>query len=206
MKIKRFVTDLMSSNMYVISESGHALVIDPCNVVMYAENLIVDKILLTHEHYDHISGVNVWKDATGAPVMCSKSCAANIINPQKNMSRYFNEFCSLQTMFPLKDLKLKISDYICKADMTFNDKTSFCWQGHTVTLIEIPGHSLGSIGIYIDNRDFFSGDSFFENHDTELRLPGGSIRKWKEIGEKRIESIPHGVKIWPGHFECFIKK
>ena len=205
MVIKRYKTELMSSNMYVIIEGRHALIIDPCNNVKPAANLIVDRILLTHEHYDHISGVNDWKNLTGADVMCSNNCAVNIMNPRKNMSRYFNEFCALQTMFPTKGVSLDISDYVCKADMIFENETSFCWQGHTVTLIEIPGHSLGSIGIYVDESGFLTGDSLFKDCDTELRLPGGSIRKWKEVGEKRIEAIPRGIKVWPGHFDCFVK-
>ena len=205
MEIKRYKTDLLCSNMYVITEDGHALIVDPCNNTIPAKSLMVDRILLTHEHYDHISGVNDWKYVASAPVMCSKVCATNIMDPKKNMSKYFNDFCMLQTMIPVKGFSMAIGDYICKADIIFENETSFKWQGHTVTLIEIPGHTMGSIGIYIDNCDFFSGDSFLENYNTEVRLPGGSLKKWKEIGEKRIEAIPHGIRIWPGHFEGFVK-
>ena len=30
MEIKRFESDMMASNMYLLSENGHAVVIDPC--------------------------------------------------------------------------------------------------------------------------------------------------------------------------------
>ena len=62
-EIKRYVSGLLSSNMYVISEAGHAIVIDPFEDTTPSEGLTVDCILLTHEHYDHISGVNIWKKA-----------------------------------------------------------------------------------------------------------------------------------------------
>ena len=89
--------------------------------------------------------------------------------------------------------------------LLFEDKISLQWQEHTVTMLEIPGHSLGSIGIYVDESDFFSGDSLFKDFEIELHLPGGSVQKWEEIGKKRIEAVPCGTKIWPGHFEDFIK-
>ena len=71
-------------------------------------------------------------------------------------------------------------------------------------LREIPGHSLGSVGIMIDGEHFFSGDSLMEYEEIELRMPGGSRKKWEEIGRKRIEEIPEGTRIWPGHFDSFI--
>ena len=78
------------------------------------------------------------------------------------------------------------------------------WMGHVLNLFEVPGHSQGSIGILIDDTDFFSGDSLMENSEIELRMPGGSRKKWKETGSKRIEALPNGIRIWPGHFNGFI--
>lgn len=190
--------------MYIIAENGHAIVIDPCKDILPATSLNVDLLLVTHEHYDHISGVNEWKSATGAKLLCSKTCAANIKNPSKNMSRYFDAFCEMQSWMKLDDLRIKPEEYICKADKVFEDQISFTWQGHKVKLQEIPGHSAGSIGIFIDESDFFSGDSVLKDYEVELRLPGGNLKKWEEIGRKRIEHIQNGTRIWPGHFECFI--
>lgn len=73
MQIKRYVSELMASNMYVIQEDRHAIVIDPYDNIFVANLLHIDKIILTHEHYDHISGVNVWREITSAPVLCSKA-------------------------------------------------------------------------------------------------------------------------------------
>lgn len=122
------------------------------------------------------------------------------------MSRYFDVFCEMQSWIPFEEIKISPVEYICEADITFEDKVTLDWQGHKVSLIEIPGHSLGSIGIDIDGKDFFSGDSLLENDEIELRLPGGSVKRWEEIGKKRIEDIPKGTRIWPGHFESFILK
>lgn len=205
MQIKKIDSGILHSCMYVVEENGHAIVIDPCINTDPADGLKVDYLISTHEHYDHISGVNEWKYVTGAPLLCSKACAANIKNPRKNMSRYFDVFCSIQTWTPIENMKRKSFEYSCEADLVFEDHMTFCWQGHNITVLEIPGHSMGSIGIDIDHTDFFSGDSLLENCEIELRFPGGSIQKWERIGKKRIEAIPDGMKIWPGHFESFIR-
>ena len=206
MEIKKYDSGLLHSCMYVLEENRHALVIDPCGFTECAKDFQVDYMILTHEHYDHISGVNVWKEKTGAKVLCSEACAVNIENPRKNMSRYFEIFCMMQTWVPQEEIKFTPGDYSCRADLVFRDEKVFNWQGHTIVLTEIPGHSAGSIGISVDDEHFFSGDSLLEHDPIELRLPGGSKEQWEMIGRPRIESLRKGIRIWPGHFEDFILK
>lgn len=206
MRIKKTDSGLLHSCMYIVEEQGHALVIDPCEDTSEAEKLIVDYLLVTHEHYDHISGVNKWKERSGAPLVCSEACAKNIRDPRKNLSRYFDVFCQMQTWMSTEGMDIVPVEYSCEADITFQDTFLLEWQGHRISLLEIPGHSSGSIGIDIDGTDFFSGDSLLRDSDTELRFPGGSPKKWEETGRKRIEAIPDQERIWPGHFESFIKR
>jgi glyoxylase-like metal-dependent hydrolase (beta-lactamase superfamily II) len=177
MEIRRYESGLLSSNMYVIVEENHAIVIDPFDDIGPATGLVIDCILLTHEHYDHISGVNLWKEKTGAPVLCSKICAENIQDPKKNLANHFKEFCELQTWMMLEEIPSSDPEYSCTADQMFEDEMDLNWQGHTFILFEIPGHSLGSIGILLDGTEFFSGDSLMEKSEIELRLPGGSRKK-----------------------------
>ena len=166
--------------------------------------LRIDKIILTHEHYDHISGVNIWKKKTKASVLCSKACAGNIQNPKKSMAAYFEVLCELQTWVKLDRIPQADSSYTCKADETFENEMDFYWYGHRFNLFELPGHSLGSIGILLDNKFFFSGDSLIENNTIELRLPGGSRKLWERIGDPRLANIPKGVMVCPGHFKEYI--
>ena len=204
MKIRRYESDLLSSNMYVVVEGKHAIVIDPFEDMSPGEGLTVDYIILTHEHYDHISGVNAWKDKTNAPVFCSRPCAGNIQDPKKNLSHYFKEFCKLQKWVKIRDIPKHNPEYSCKADDCFDDKITFYWQGHTWCLFELPGHSLGSIGILLDDCYFFSGDSLMENYEIALRFPGGSRKLWKEVGAPRLIVLSEGIQVYPGHFNDYI--
>ena len=197
------MSGLLSSNMYMIVQNGHSIVIDPFEDTSPADGLCIDYIFLTHEHFDHISGVNKWKMQTGAPVYCSKTCAESIQDRKRNMARYFKEFCELQTWIKLDSVPSSDSDYACTADLMFEDESYLEWQGHVFFLFELPGHSPGSIGILLDNSCFFSGDSIFKDREIELRLPGGSRKKWKEIGLPRLSCLPDKVTVYPGHFREF---
>lgn len=203
-EIRRYVSCLLSSNMYVIAEGSRAIVIDPFEDISPGDGLIIDYILLTHEHYDHISGVNVWKKARDVPVLCSKPCADNIKDPKRNLAYYFEEFCELQTWIKVDVIPKHDKAYSCKADIVFNDERVFEWEGHCLRLFEMPGHSMGSIGIVMDDSAFFSGDSLMEATEISLRLPGGSRRQWREKGYPRLQGVPAGIRVYPGHFEDFV--
>ena len=204
MLIRRYESDLLCSSMYLITEQSHAIVIDPCRNTVMVQDLQIDKIILTHEHYDHISGVNAWKHLTNAPVLCSKTCGENIRSSRKNMARLFEVFCEIQTWMKLDRIPKGDETYTCEADETFEDEMDFNWRGHTFHLFEMPGHSSGSIGILLDNRHFFSGDSLIKGRDIELRFPGGSKELWEKLGAPRLARISAGVQVYPGHFKEFI--
>ena len=190
--------------MFLVVENRHAIVIDPALDTVPGNDLDIDQLIITHEHYDHISGVNAWKEKYQVPLLCSKACAARIRDSKKNQARHFDTFCEIQSWMQVGPLPQIDTAFTCEADRTFQDEMVFEWQGHTVRLIEIPGHSPGSIGIFIDESDFFSGDSLLKDTDVELRFPGGSRKQWEEVGKPRIQLIPKGTTIHPGHFESFI--
>lgn len=202
MKIMRCITDMLGSNMYIVIEEGRAIVIDPCRNTEMPDKIMPELILLTHEHYDHISGVNAWKKKYKVPVLCSKKCNERIQSEKKNMARYFEAFCGLQI-----GLDNRIPDdfdpsYECEADEVFENDYDFIWMGHSIRLILLPGHSPGSIGILIDNN-LFSGDCIFINQETTLKFPGGSEKEWHNISLPKIRSLPEDTFVYPGHFECF---
>ena len=67
MDIKSYSFYPIDARMYVIVENGKALIIDPsisedAKKYLKSEKIEDILILLTHEHYDHISGVNWFKE------------------------------------------------------------------------------------------------------------------------------------------------
>lgn len=199
MIIEQITSPLLDSNMYVITEGGHAILIDPFETTIKTVDC-VDYILLTHEHYDHISGVNYWKEKTGATVICHEQCAENISNPKRNLSRYFGTFCEMQTWVEVTGT-VENKDYICYTDIACDDGYYIEWMGHKIEIFHLPGHSSGSSGIVVDSVHFFSGDSLIPGFEVDFFPPTGSKKLFAEITKPFIEMLPEDTIVYPGHFD-----
>lgn len=205
MKIFTIISNLIYSNMYVIEENNHLILIDPCIIDISLKNKTIDYIFLTHEHYDHISGVNYWKEKCEAKVICSKSCAENIKSSRKNLSIFFKTFCELQIWVKLK-VPVENVKYVCQADKFFDNSLTIEWQGNKIYLFGCPGHSLGSSCVLVNDKILFSGDSLFKDYPTVTGLPGGSKKGWLEKSLPFLKSLPKDTIVYPGHFNSFCIK
>ena len=206
MKIETYTYDLIDSKMYVLIEESSALIIDPC-ISEKAKKSIKDKkirdikIVLTHEHYDHISGIEFFRNLIdNCEVICSEQCHINMQSPLKNGSKYF------KAIFLCKDEALlseaeKIQPVSYSGDLFFNVMMSFEWHGHTVELQETPGHSLGSICIKLDNKCLFTGDSLLKNATVITKLPGGSKEQYNKITVPYLKGLDEDLYVYPGHGE-----
>lgn len=208
-EINTYTSSLLSSNMHTLKFGKKLIVIDPFisfNLLDYMEDnsLVVDYIILTHEHYDHISGVNRLKEKFETKVVCSNECAKAIKNPILNFSKYFNTL--LQLMDPgnnTNDNPKNINPYLCHADITFINKRIVSWMGNKLELTSTPGHSKGSICILVNKKYLFSGDSLLLNLPTVTRLKGGSIKEYYGITLKYFNSLSPNTIVLPGHYDKF---
>ena len=197
-EVKQFIWDYIDSNMYVIRHGTSALIIDPIECEE-AELMLCDLnkiiILLTHEHFDHICGLNQIRKSFGCKVIAQAECSKNIQNSKKNLSAYANTLMCLTG----ESHKKPVSPFICEsADLTFNDNFSFEWEGNTVCIFSTPGHSPGSACISIKNM-LFSGDTILQSKPI-YRLPGGDRAKYKSITIPKIHEILNRETIvYPGH-------
>ena len=206
MEIIRFETCYWQSNMYLIIGNGHCIIIDPCEItqakdILYENKLILDYAFLTHEHCDHLTGVD-WARSIGAKIICSHTCAHKIKNPRLNAARYYND--SSQVQKKLKGTDVPISEnFVCCADIYFESTLVLEWDKHMIELVETPGHSSGSICVLFDENILFSGDSLLENEPTNTRFPSGSRRYFEEITLPWIKTINENATVYPGHFNEF---
>ncbi|MEA5136744.1 MAG: MBL fold metallo-hydrolase [Candidatus Fimivivens sp.] len=208
MNILTYPSPCLQSNMYVLAESGKAIIIDPHCENGYYQKIAkvadrVDYIILTHEHYDHISGTSEMRAFFGCPVLTSSVCAQRICDPTANFSRYFTAFCELQNGEKLREIP-QVEQYSCTADMVFEKKHIMSWQGHEIVLTETPGHSPGSICILVDNRFLFCGDTLSSKNGIFTRFPGGSKKMFNEVALPYIRALPDDVTVYPGHYESFL--
>ena len=209
MEIKRFPFRPIDSSMYVLCGHASAVVIDPC-ISEDAINLVKDSgvvkvvILLTHEHYDHISGVEWWKEKCQCDVICSRTCGERIKDPKRNASAHYDALFLFQSKEIQEEAKkLNFHAFSCEATQTFTERYSFEWEGHHFDMQETPGHSPGSCCILLDEHICFTGDSLLKGCRTITRLPHGSRAQFQETVNGYFRKLPSDCEIYPGHGDHF---
>lgn len=211
-KIDRFTWDVIDSNAYLVREGNNGLLIDTVDdpelydLVAALDDL---KIILTHSHFDHISGLSKIREfKPDVRVISTLECSRNIGNKHKNMSASGNAFLT----FYLKkknrsaelidsEVKLRyIKDTECgPAEIVFHDELNFVWEGHQVNLIRFFGHSNDSLIAVIDEKYMFSGDTIL-GIPTVTRFPGGSTKQfWNEDIPKLQKMVSEIETVFPGH-------
>lgn len=200
-------TPLLGSNMYVIEEEKHIVIIDPywnAEVSALLQNLgaQIDFVYLTHEHYDHVSGVPAYQEMYHTCVFCSNACANGLLDSKKNHTHYFDAFFALQSKCQSKsDWNVRPAQY--HANAMFEGRHEMGWQGHNLVFFETPGHSEGSSCLLFDNKLLFCGDSLTQNADAITRFPGGDVRAFQDITVPLFVSLPQDVVAFPGHGASF---
>jgi len=206
-KIYKFEWNYVNSNMYVIEKENSVLVIDSIEteeVKKFWENrknfVTNVTVILTHEHFDHIYGLNYLRNNFPCMVISSTLCSDNITDTKKNLSEY-SDFMK-QMNEELEKSKMDISPFICKpADIIFKYEINRVWMGHDLQLIQTPGHTQGSICVIFDGKIVFTGDSLLRKQII-TKLPGGSKKDYMNVTRKKLLTLSKQVEIvCPGHGE-----
>lgn len=169
----------MYTNTYlVISEGGHAAVIDPAG---YFENYqqALEKhharlthIFLTHGHYDHVAVTARLKQEYGAAVYMDPADA------QGNQ------------LYPLS------ADVV---DHEYREKAAIPLDELEFVPYYTPGHTRGSWCIYCKGY-FFTGDTLFCGSIGRTDLPGGNMETM-EASLTKLALLPYADETYvlPGH-------
>ncbi len=206
MKIITYISPLLEQNMYILEENSHCIVIDPYyddSLSALFKNKVIDLMLVTHEHYDHISGVNKFKELYGCKLLANAKCNSNLQNPTKNFSKYFEAYYEFQGDLKKPDFDFD-SNYSCCADNVFDDSIKFKWQNNDIYIREVPGHSKGGNFIFLNNKILFSGDILLDESVPAAKFPGGSKKAFEDTTLPYVNSLPADIVVYPGHGEKFI--
>jgi glyoxylase-like metal-dependent hydrolase (beta-lactamase superfamily II) len=198
LQVQRFVNQLMTSNCYLLynDETNHAVVIDPGSekmedVVSFIDDhhLALDYILLTHEHTDHTWGVNALIDKYNASVVCSSACKEAL---PKECQAYFSFY------YDDPDYDYQIA----KIDLVTEElDNKLIWDDNTITFLNIPGHSQGSICISIANY-LFTGDAMMQ-YKPFIDKRSGSKEKYQQSIVLIKQLFPDDTTVLPGHGDAF---
>lgn len=210
-QVNQFIWWAINSNTYVVCEKNSLLIVDPVDseeFYQFVQKQMVQKalVILTHSHYDHISGLNKLRQIMpDTCVVASTTCSDNIQTPKKNLSNIADAIISFQSridhMAELEELKeTLVQPFSCApADKTFETELELEWEGHTLRLSKFSGHSKDSVCCIMDNKYLFSGDTLLPI-PTVTRLPGGSTLRFWEEDMPKLEKLSEHIKLaFPGH-------
>lgn len=191
MEVIKLTSHLMDNNTYIVFTEGQtgAVVIDPSFDadrivrVIEEEGLRCEMVLLTHGHFDHISGVAVLRQKYGAPVCIGKGDAQMLPDPQKNMSRGMMQ----------EDISM------AAAERELSDGEEVCAGGVTFRVLETPGHSPGGV-CYIAEDAIFTGDTLFAGSIGRTDFPGGDFPALSASLEK-LAALEGEYVVYPGHMD-----
>ena len=178
------------SNCWILGcgETQLAVVIDPgdeaaISQILNAHNLSVKYLIHTHGHLDHVSATAAIQQQTGAPVLIHKEDQILLDNLE------------LQgTMFGL------IAPEAPTVDRYIGEGETIDWSGHTLSVIETPGHSPGGICLNLEGEDIlFAGDTLFHNSIGRTDLWGGDYEQLLASIQEKLWQLDDDTIVCPGH-------
>lgn len=178
------------SNVFILGneETKEAIVIDPGDDIpdvlgiLKKNALKLDRILLTHGHIDHVSGVKELKDATGAAVFLHKG------------DIFLYEQLPTQASF----FGIAANDII-KIDTILEDGMEIGAGDLKCRVIHTPGHTPGSVSFYFPSGIVFTGDTLFRWSIGRTDLWGSSHEELMSSIKDKLFKLDEKTKVYPGH-------
>lgn len=178
---------LLGANAYLIESDGKNVLIDPGG---YPEECpqplpVIDYLICTHGHFDHIAGADAFRQKTGAPLLIHLSDAAALTDPDRNASSMVGR----PVQFQPADRLLSDGDSIQLDEL------------HDLKVIATPGHTLGGICLLLCDQAapvaLFSGDTLFAGSIGRVDIGGDPDAM--SISLKRLLLLPDLLPVYPGH-------
>lgn len=143
----------------------------------------LDRIVLTHTHYDHAGGARRMNELTGAEILVHPAEGENISagDITVTLAKLFGERMQKFDWSPL------------------NEGTRIETGTGALEVMHLPGHSVGSIGLWEENsKSLIVGDTVFSDGGIgRYDLPSGDFRSIvssiERLSKMEIENL------YPGH-------
>ena len=192
MEIKVFVEGPVDANNYLIidEKSKEAVLIDCSSARQEFINSIKNSgvklkyILLTHGHFDHILGVDKFKEVFGTDAYIAKEDIEQV-----ELTPKFMPILAGMESVEIKSIHnyLKDGDIIKVGDIE-------------IKAIATPGHTPGGMSYLIGDK-LFSGDTLFHRSIGRCDFPGGSLDTIIKSIKEKLFTLPDDTEVFPGHGE-----
>lgn len=187
------VFGVMETNCYFFGDekSRSGFVIDPgaqggdIARVLQEQGWRVEKILLTHGHFDHIGGAWELRRITGAPIFAHEKGPMLLQDPEKNLSAFHGEKIILDDVQLFREGDL----------LTLQEPASL-----SLRVIHTPGHTADSCVFYCQQEDCaFVGDTIFRGDYGATHFPTGNHAALMASIREKILRLPPQTALYSGH-------
>lgn len=185
-KCEPFVIGALQNNCYLVADevSGRAAVIDPgleCEPVLEAiraARLTLECVVLTHAHFDHVSGSDLFP---GIPIVMHPDDVP-LLQKVPETARFFGYTVAAP---PAPSRLVREGDRIRVG-------------GVSLEVLETPGHTPGGISLLADEV-VFVGDTLFAGSIGRTDLSGGSYETLLRSISTKLLELPDTTVVYPGH-------
>jgi glyoxylase-like metal-dependent hydrolase (beta-lactamase superfamily II) len=200
MDIHPFFDEATSTLTYVVHDGGHAVVIDPVRdfdprnartswasaqaVAGYLDErrLVVDYVIDTHAHADHMTGLPFFVERYGARTVTGSKIGA--------IQRIFRDVYDLGPDFPVDGRQF---------DVLLDEGDRLELGSLTVRALHTPGHTPAHMSWQVGDAVFLGDTLFAPDYGTaRCDFPGGSAEQlWDSI--QRLYAMPDGTRLYLCH-------
>lgn len=176
---------------YVDESTNIGFIIDPgangkeLIDIIQKKNLKIDKIIITHGHFDHIGAVNELHSELNIPIFAHENSDMYLKDPKYNMSDTVGDNIIINDINYLKDKD--ILEFPKNSDMNLK-------------VLYTPGHTKDSCIFYNEKEKIcFTGDTIFYGSIGRWDFPGGNFNEIENSIKTKVFSLPPDTSLLPGH-------
>jgi len=221
-----FYTGPQAPNVYLVADGGEGALVDSgfgdeqsvrarLDYLRERPEIRLRYIVLTHHHFDHSSGAHQLRQATGAEIVMHTQEERFLRDWQGDVPQDIDIPADQQAIVErVRRFRQQAAE--AAPDISIADSTMLSVGGLTLEAVHTPGHTLGSVCIYLgEERALFTGDTALglgtvailppphgdmrlylqslerlKGYDAALMLPGHG-RPVQEVARKLQELIDH---------------
>ena len=185
MKISTYTGGFVQTNGYLVETPDGNLLIDaPEGIAAWIteRGVRVDDVLLTHQHYDHVTDAAALK-ALGARLHALEDYSTD--HTLESVARGWG-------------LPISVTPY--QIDRRFVMTEPLHIAGLEIALAHVPGHSPDSVTFrLVKHGVVFPGDTLFAGSIGRTDLPGGSTTRLLDGIARHLMTLPPETRVLPGH-------